>query len=168
MCFRAWVAAELPLIRERVITEQLLSLAVETGQPAALALEANALPRSLAVLGRFELSEAGRPVPLGAGQEAQLMRYVAVSGGQVHAEQAIETIWPEVGRDAGRNRLRTVLNRLRAAAGDVLARGGDMLVLDGTVRADINDFLAEARRAQALAATDLALATAIARRAMCR
>ncbi len=159
---------QLPLIRERGITEQLLGLAVETGQPAALALEANALPRSLGVLGRFELTEAGRPVPLGAGQEAQLLKYVAVNAGQVHAEQAIETIWPEVGRDAGRNRLRTVLNRLRAAAGNVLVREGDMLVLDDAVRVDLNDFLAEARRAQALAATDLALATAIARGAMSR
>jgi DNA-binding SARP family transcriptional activator len=86
----------------------------------------------------------------------------------VHAEQAIETIWPEVGREAGRNRLRTVLSRLRAAAGNVLLRDGDMLVLDDAVRVDVNDFLAEARRAQALAPTDLALATAIARGAMSR
>ena len=159
---------QLPLIRERAITEELLSLAVETGQPAALALEASTLPRSLAVLGRFELTEAGRPVALGAGQEAQLLKYVAVSGGQVHAEQAIETIWPEVGRDAGRNRLRTVLNRLRAVAGNVLVREGDMLVLDETVRVDVHEFFVEARRAQALAATDLALATAIARGAISR
>jgi DNA-binding SARP family transcriptional activator/tetratricopeptide (TPR) repeat protein len=159
---------QLPLIRERAVTEQLLGLAVETGQPAPLALQASALPRSLAVLGRFELTEAGRPVTLDAGQEAQLLKYVAVSGGQVHAEQAIETIWPEGGRDAGRNRLRTVLNRLRALAGNVLVREGDMLVLDGTVRVDVAEFFVEARRAQALAATDLALATAIARGAISR
>ncbi len=120
------------------------------------------------MLGRFELTEAGRPVPLGTGLEAQLLKYVAVSGGQVHAEQAIETLWPEVGRDAGRNRLRTVLNRLRALAGTVLVREGDMLVLDGTVRVDVHDFFVEARRAEALAATDLALATAIARGAISR
>jgi DNA-binding SARP family transcriptional activator len=159
---------QLPLVRERAVTEQLLGLAVETGQPAPLALQASALPRSLAVLGRFELTEAGRPVTLGAGQEAQLLKYVAVSGGQVHAEQAIETIWPEGGRDAGRNRLRTVLNRLRALAGNVLVREGDMLVLDETVRVDVAEFFVEARRAQALAATDLALATAIARGAISR
>ena len=159
---------QLPLIRERAITEQLLSLAVETGQPAALGLQARALPRSVAVLGRFELTEAGRPVPLGTGQEVQLLKYVAVNGGQVHAEQAIESIWPEVGRDAGRNRLRTVLNRLRAAAGNVLVREGDMLVLDETVQVDVHEFFVEARRAQALAATDLALATAIARGAISR
>jgi len=159
---------QVPLIRERALTEQLLGLAVETGQPAALALEASALPMSLALLGRFELTVAGRPLPLGPGQEARLLKFVAVSDGRVHTEQAIEAFWPEVGRSAGRHRLRTVLNRLRATAGTVVARSGDMLVLDATLRVDVHEFLAEAGRAQALAATDLALATAVARGAMAR
>ena len=92
---------QLPLIRERPITEQLLGLAVNTGQPAALALKASGLPMSLAVLGRFELAVAGRPVPLRPGQEVRLLKFVTVSGGRVHVEQAIETMWPEVGRLSG-------------------------------------------------------------------
>jgi DNA-binding SARP family transcriptional activator/ATP/maltotriose-dependent transcriptional regulator MalT len=158
----------LPLVRERAITEELLGLAAGTGQPAALALQASSLPMSLAVLGRFELTAAGRPVPLGAGQETRLLKFVTVSGGRVHAEQAIETMWPEVGRSAGRHRLRTVLNRLRAAAGDVMSREGELLVVEEAVKVDVQEFLAEARRAQALAPKDLALATAVARGAMAR
>ncbi len=50
-------------------------------------------------------------MPLRPGQETQLLKFVAVSGGRVHGEQAIEALWPEVARSAGRNRLRTVLNR---------------------------------------------------------
>jgi DNA-binding SARP family transcriptional activator len=77
-------------------------------------------------------------------------------------------LWPEVGRTAGRNRLRTVLNRLRAVAGNVVVRRGEMLVLDEAVRVDLNDFLIEANRARSLASHDLALATAVARGAMAR
>ena len=91
----------LPLVRERAITEQLLGLAAGTEQPAALALRASALPMSLAVLGRFELTIGGRPVPLRPGQETQLLKFVTVSGGRVHAEQAIEALWPEVGALGG-------------------------------------------------------------------
>jgi ATP/maltotriose-dependent transcriptional regulator MalT/DNA-binding SARP family transcriptional activator len=159
---------QLPLIRERAITEQLLGLAVDTGQPAAAALRASALPVALTVLGRFELTVAGRPVGLRPGQEAQLLKLVAVSAGQLHAEQAIETLWPEGGRAEGRNRLRTVLSRLRSVAGNVLVRQGDLLVLDRSVSVDFEEMLAEARRAETLASTDLALAAAIARGAIVR
>jgi DNA-binding SARP family transcriptional activator/ATP/maltotriose-dependent transcriptional regulator MalT len=157
---------DLPLIRERRITEQLIGLAVATGQPAAVALKATSLPVSLAVLGRFELTIAGRPVALRPGQEVQLLKFVAASGGQVHAEQAIETLWPEVGREAGRHRLRTVLNRLRRSAGDVVLRRGEMLAVNDAVRVDLDEFLTEARRACALAPSDLSMAAAIARGAM--
>ncbi|HXW80992.1 MAG TPA: BTAD domain-containing putative transcriptional regulator, partial [Acidimicrobiales bacterium] len=158
----------LPLVRERTITEQLLGLAASTEQPAALALRASALPMSLAVLGRFELTIGGRPVPLRPGQEAQLLKFVTVSGGRVHAEQAIEALWPEVARSAGRNRLRTVLNRLRATAGTVLYREGEVLALDSELQVDLQQLLSEARRAQSLASKDLGLATAVARGAMAR
>lgn len=157
-----------PLIRERAITEQLLGLAVGTGLPAALSLEAGAVPMSLALLGRFELTLARRPVTLVPGQEVRLLKYVAVAGGQVHTEQAIETIWPEAGRAEGRNRLRTVLHRLRASAGNVLARSADMLVLDAGLRVDLQEFLAEASQASALAGVEPVLAVAMARGAISR
>jgi DNA-binding SARP family transcriptional activator len=156
------------MICERTISEQLLGLAIDTGQPAALALEADSLPVSLTLLGQFAVAEAGRVLPLGPGMEAKLLKYIAVKGGRAHAEQAIEVLWPDADSDAGRNRLRTVLSRLRAAVGDVVSRQGDLLVLDAAVRVDLQDFLAEARRAQALASSDPRLATAVARGAMAR
>jgi DNA-binding SARP family transcriptional activator len=158
----------LPLIRERAISQELLGLAAETGHPAALALEATALPAALAVLGRFELTIGGRPVPFSAGQGARLLKLVTVSGGRINADRLIETIWPEVEAEAGRNRLRTVLNRLRSVAGDVLLREGDTLVLDPSVRVDAVEFHAEARRARSLASVDPPLAVAIARGAISR
>ncbi len=122
----------------------------------------------LALLGRFELTVGGRVVPVAPGQGAQLLKLVAVSGGRVHVDRAIETIWPEVDPEAGRNRLRTMLNRLRSTSGELVAREADLLVLDPSVRVDVDEFLAEARRAKALAAADPALAAAVARGAIVR
>jgi DNA-binding SARP family transcriptional activator len=158
----------LPLIRERSITEELLSLAVETGQPAALALEAAWLPVALSVLGRFELTRGGRPIPIGLGQGAQLLKFVAVSGGRVPAERAIDTLWPEATRDAGRNRLRTVLSRLRDTAGEVMTRTGDILALTPDVRVDVAFFAADARKALALGLGEPTLGVAMARTAIAR
>ncbi|HLK44740.1 MAG TPA: hypothetical protein VKT18_02070, partial [Acidimicrobiales bacterium] len=63
----------LPLVKEPGVTAELLGLAVETGQPASLALHDVSLPRRLALLGRVELRCGGRLVPLAAGQERQLL-----------------------------------------------------------------------------------------------
>lgn len=139
----------LPLIRERELTEALLALARETGSTAARELAATSAPLALSLLGRFELSEGGRPIALGAGQSAQLVKLVAVNGGRLLAEQAIETLWPESPPAAGRNRLRTVLSRLREAAPDVLARDGETLVLAAGVRVDLAEFERDARAALA-------------------
>ena len=160
--------AHLPYTKEGAITEELLGLAVETGQPAALALEAAALPVWISVLGRFALTRGGRPVPLSPGQATQLLKMVAVSGGRVPAEVAIEALWPEAGREAGRNRLRTVLNRQRAEAGEVIVRAGDMLLLAPEVQVDLGLFEDEGRRALALGLAEPALAVAVARAAMAR
>jgi DNA-binding SARP family transcriptional activator len=160
--------AHLPYTKEGAITEELLGLAVETGQPAALALEAAALPVWISVLGRFTLTRGGRPVPLSQGQATQLLKMVATSGGRVPAEVAIEALWPEAGREAGRNRLRTVLNRQRAEAGEVIVRAGDMLMLAPEVQVDLELFQAEGRRALALGLAEPALAVAVARAAVAR
>jgi DNA-binding SARP family transcriptional activator len=160
--------AQLPLTKEGAIAEELLGLAVETGQPAALALEAAALPVSLSVLGRFALTRGGRPVPVTAGQGAQLLKLVAVTGGRIPAEVAIEALWPEADREAGRNRLRTVLNRQRSEAGEVIIRAGDSLQLAAEIRVDLELFEAEGRRALALGLAEPTLAVALARAAIAR
>lgn len=158
----------LPLTKERVITHALLALAVETGQPAASALSVAVLPVTIAVLGRFELTRGGRRVPLTASLGTQLLKLVAVNGGTVAAAQAIELLWPDAAPEAGRNRLRTVLNRLRAEAGDVVVREGDVLALHDEVTVDLTQFVAEARRAKAAGRTEPAVARSLARVALSR
>jgi ATP/maltotriose-dependent transcriptional regulator MalT len=158
---------EAPLVRERDVTEALLPFALETGLSAAVALESSTLPVAVSVLGRFEVTEGGRTIELGAGQGTQLLKLVAVSGGAVHAEQVIEQLWPEVAPDAGRNRLRTVLNRLRDTARDVVRRDGDLLALAPDARLDLTQFTREAKEAFALRG-DPAAAVAVARSAIAR
>jgi ATP/maltotriose-dependent transcriptional regulator MalT/DNA-binding SARP family transcriptional activator len=160
--------AHLPYAKEGMVTTELLGLAVETGQPAALALQAAALPVYLCVLGRFALTRGGRPVTLTPGQGTQLLKMVAVSGGRVPVEVAIEALWPDTPREAGRNRLRTVLNRQRSEAGEVIVREGDSLLLAPEVRVDLALFKAEARRALAFGLAEPALAVAVARGAIAR
>ncbi len=157
-----------PLIRERAITEALLGLLDRAGRASALTPEASSLPMSLAMLGRFELCVAGRPVALRDGQEAALLKYVAARGGRVHSEEALEAMWPEADPAAARNRLRTILSRLRVAAGDVIERAGKSLVLSSSLTVDLNEFVADVDSARAAAATNRGLAIAIARRAMAR
>ncbi|HSC01808.1 MAG TPA: BTAD domain-containing putative transcriptional regulator [Solirubrobacteraceae bacterium] len=159
---------QFPLILEREVTESLLALAAQTGSPAALALQSASLPVALSVLGRFELARGGRPVSLGAGQSAQLLKLVAVSGGRIHAERAIETLWPDVAPGAGRNRLRTVLGRLREVAPDTIARDGDQLALAAEVRLDLAQFHSESGQALALGIAAGSPAVALARSAIAR
>jgi DNA-binding SARP family transcriptional activator/ATP/maltotriose-dependent transcriptional regulator MalT len=159
---------QLPLSKEREVTLDLLGLAVETGQPAALALQHRSLPTAVNVLGRFALTNGGRPVDLSAGQSTQLLKLLAVCGGRMPAERIIDMLWPEADLEPGRNRLRTVLNRLRSEAGDVIVRDGDILCLAEGVRVDIDQFRLEARRALALGSVEPAAAVAVARGAIAR
>jgi DNA-binding SARP family transcriptional activator len=160
--------AQLPLTKEKAVTEELLGLAVETGRPAAVALSATAIPTALSLLGRFELTRGGRPIPLSTGQASQLVKFVAVCGGRVPTERATDAIWPEADLDASRNRLRTVLYRLRSEAGEIVTRDGESLVLSPEVRVDLDLFETEARRALALGLGEPTLAVAVARSAISR
>jgi LuxR family transcriptional regulator, maltose regulon positive regulatory protein len=159
---------QLPLIREREVTESLLALAAETGSAAAAALESASLPMALALLGRFALTWGGRPVPIGPGQAAQLLKMIAVGGGRLPAERAIEALWPDADPAAGRNRLRTVLVRLKGAAPQVVCREGDLLTLGAAIRVDLAHFHTEARQALVLRSGDPGAAVAVARSAIAR
>jgi DNA-binding SARP family transcriptional activator len=157
-----------PMIKERALSESLLALAVETGSHAATALEAESLPLTLALLGRFELTEGGRAVPIGPGQALQLLKMVASCGGRVLVDRAIDALWPDADAATGRNRLRTVLGRLRETAREALVRDGDLLALGAGVRLDLAEFHREAREARALFAGDPGAAVAVARSAVAR
>jgi ATP/maltotriose-dependent transcriptional regulator MalT len=157
-----------PVIRERELTASVLALAAETGSNAANALRIAAQPVALTVLGKFELSRGGRPVVLGPGQAAQVVKMVAIATGRVQAEQVIEALWPEVEPSVGRNRLRTVLARLKEVAPEAMRRDGDLLALADDVRVDLAQFYDEARQALALSRGDAAAAVALARSAISR
>ncbi len=157
---------QLPLVRERELSESLIALAAQTGLPAAVALEETKLPLTLMTLGRFELARGGRPVELPGRQPTTLLKLVAIGGGKLDADQAIELLWPETTPTSGRNRLRTVLNRLRDAAPDVIVREGAALRLGPGVRLDLERFMREAKQAIALAPVQGNAAEAIARSAI--
>jgi DNA-binding SARP family transcriptional activator len=159
---------QLPLTKEREVTEALLGLAVETGQPAALALDRTSLPAALGVLGRFSLTRAGRPVPLSAGRGPQLLKLLSAAGGHLPSEVIVDALWPDADLEAGRNRLRTTLSRLRSEAGDVVVRDGDTLSLAFDLRVDLHEFEREARRALALGQAEPSLAVAVAASAISR
>jgi DNA-binding SARP family transcriptional activator len=130
--------AFLPLVRERAVAERLVGLAAAAGSRAAAQLQASGRPLSIALLGRFEVRQAGQLVTIPVGKPQQLVKLLALSGGRVPAEVAIEELWPEVEPSSGRKRLRNVLNRLRSAGPALVARQGEVLVLaDAEVDADV-------------------------------
>ncbi len=135
----------LPLVRERLVAEQLVELAAASGSGAARALLESSQPLRVRLLGKFEVRRAGEPIVLPSGRPEQLVKLLALCGGRLPAEVAIEELWPEVAPDSGRKRLRNVLNRLRAAAAGVVERDRDTLCLcDAVVDAEL--FEQDARR----------------------
>jgi len=98
------------------------------------------------VLGGFQVLWGGAAVHL-PPQVGRLVKLVAVSGGQVHVEQAIELLWPEVAPALGKRRLRNVLSKLTRAAGPLVVRAASTLRLGPGVTVDALRFEAAARRA---------------------
>lgn len=157
---------QLPLIHERVITEQLLAHAASNGRLTALDLDIGAFPIVVSMLGRFEVSQGGRPLDIPAGQGRQLLKLIGSAGGTMLADQVIEHLWPEIDPDVGANRLRTVLNRLRESVAELVIRDERALRLAPHVHTDARRFEQGARRAQALAAARSPEALSVARSAL--
>lgn len=128
----------LPLVRDRLVAERLVELAAVSGSASAAQLQHARRPLTISVLGRFEVRRAGEPVRLPPGKPEQLVKLLAVTGGRMPAEQAIEELWPEVDPASGRKRLRNALNRLHAVAPEIATREGDVLTLgEAEVDADL-------------------------------
>jgi ATP/maltotriose-dependent transcriptional regulator MalT/DNA-binding SARP family transcriptional activator len=136
-----------PLVRERVVAEALLPLAVAAGSTAAAALLSAADRLAVELLGGFEVRRGGRAVDLPPGRPAKAVRAVAAAGGRMHAEELLEILWPEADLQAGRNRLRNLLSRLRAAAGEVLVRDQEVVMLAPGFELDAAVFETQARSA---------------------
>lgn len=97
-------------------------------------------------LGGFQVLRDGKALLL-PPQVARLVKLVIVGGGQVHVEQAAESLWPEVAPALGKRRLRNVLSKLRSAAGSLVARDTSTLRLGPRVEVDALRFEAAAREA---------------------
>jgi ATP/maltotriose-dependent transcriptional regulator MalT len=135
----------LPLVRELRVAERLLDLAAASGSVSAAQLRHTSRPLVITTLGQFEVRQAGTLVRLPPGKPEQLVKLLAVSGGRLPTDQAIEALWPEVDPASGRKRLRNALNRLHAVAPDVATREGDVLTL-GAVEVDAVAFEHETRQ----------------------
>lgn len=156
----------LPLLRERSVTEALLAQVSGSPRLAAVQLDPATLPVVVALLGTFRLTRGGRPIEVPIGQGRRLVQLVACAGGRLLAEAAIEALWPDTDPDAGSNRLRTVLNRLRDAAGDVVVRVDKLLQFAPHVQTDALAFEEQARRALATATSNPKQAVSLARGAL--
>jgi DNA-binding SARP family transcriptional activator/ATP/maltotriose-dependent transcriptional regulator MalT len=157
---------QLPLIQERAISEELLALAASSGRLTSLDLDIGAFPVVISMLGRFEVTQGGRPLDIPAGQGRQLLKLIASAGGTILADQVIEHLWPDIDAEVGANRLRTVLGRLREAATELVVRDERSLRLAPHVHTDSRRFEEGARRAEALAAARSPEAVSVARSAL--
>jgi DNA-binding SARP family transcriptional activator len=158
----------LPLIRERRVAEQVLGLVEASGHPLAASLAALRFPVTVVLLGGFGVTRGGRAIEVPPGQGRQLVKLVAVSGGRLSADAAMEELWPEADPELSANRLRTVLNRLRDAAGEIVIREDRQLCLGPDVHTDVQAFTENARRGLALAAAQSREAVSAARAALAR
>jgi DNA-binding SARP family transcriptional activator len=149
---RALGVADGPQRREPVAARALLPLAAASGGSggrAAADLLGRSTTLSVSLLGGYELRRGGDVVETPPGRPTRAVQAVAAAGGQLHAEELIEALWPETRPDVGRNRLKNLLSRLRSSAGDVLVRDGDIVALAPGAELDTALFEAEAREALA-------------------
>ena len=102
----------------------------------------------ISTLGGFEVRRNGRPVRL-SPQAARLVKVVVAAEQPLHAEQAIEMLWPEADPEVGRRRLRNLLSKPQLAGRAIVVREADSLLLADGVRVDASVFSAAAADATA-------------------
>jgi len=154
----------LPLVRERKVAERLLPVAESAGSLAAARLSAERPALEITLLGRFAITRAGVEVRVPDGKPTALVKLVAMSGGKLGVEDAVEAIWPEANGETGRKGLRNVLHRLRTASdSELLVRKEESVSLPLFTRVDL---IAFERDANAALAGDHEDGTTVARRAL--
>lgn len=101
-----------------------------SGESSPPAGDLTSVPCGLEVrmLGGFSICRDGVQVQLPAGTGAQAVKYVALHGGRVTADQLVEALWPGAEPGRGRVRLRNVLARLRQTV-ELVVREGDEIAL---------------------------------------
>ncbi|MEA2647393.1 MAG: hypothetical protein QOE92_2476 [Chloroflexota bacterium] len=111
------------------------------------------------VLGDFRVSVDGEEVPRDAWRTrraADLVKVLALEPGHaLHREQLMDTLWPDLGADAGGSNLRKAIHHARRAMGaeeSIEAREGMLSLWGGDVDVDADRFTALANAAATVAA----------------
>lgn len=82
------------------------------------------------VMGRLRVTDVNGVERIPQGEPSRtLLLLLALSGGSVHLEHAIDVLWPGLSVQHGRHRLRNVLTRLHSHCGHLVKREGNTLVL---------------------------------------
>ena len=139
----------LPLVREHKIAERLLPLAQEAGSSAAARLSAERPALEISLLGRFSVRRAGVEIKLPDGKPKALVKVVAMAGGRIATDEAMETLWPDASEETCKKGLRNVLHRLRSSDSELLVRSEDSVKLPAKTRVDLVAFERDARAALA-------------------
>jgi DNA-binding SARP family transcriptional activator len=100
---------------------------------------AHAASWSIRVLGTFVVQRNGTDVTPPPGHPSTLVKLLALRAG-MSAEEVIDQLWPEVSLEAGRSRLRNLLNRLRDRTGPLVVRHHGRLELDAAASVDMHRF----------------------------
>jgi len=138
---------ELPAVHEPTITEAVMPLARRTCSAGVSEAARTEPALAVRVLGGFAVTADGRAADPPPGRPATLVKLLAVAGGQIAADEAIEILWPEVDPEVGRPRLRNVLARIRSSCGELIRRDGSALALADGVVVDALEFSREGRGA---------------------
>jgi DNA-binding SARP family transcriptional activator len=161
-----------PMLHEPEVTAAMAGLAAAAGSPVASRVAAATKVTTVRLLGRFDVARSGLPLPLPAGQPAQVVKLLATLGGRAHVEVVIDALWPDADPVAGRKLVRNVLTRLRRGLGaghpDLVVRDEDTLAFPADVDVDAVRFDADVDRALSVAGIDDIAAAAIARVAVAR
>ncbi|MBX0327771.1 AAA family ATPase, partial [Oscillochloris sp. ZM17-4] len=91
---------------------------------------------SILLLGPPKILRDGAPVELPRRRSRALVYYLAAQPGVVSREQIQDLLWPDHGRAAAQQLLRTTLHGVRKALGAALVSGEDQLAIGGDVDVD--------------------------------
>lgn len=107
------------------------------------------------VFGRLRVVDINGDERLPRGTpERTLLSFMALSGGTVHIEHAVDVLWPGLPLNHGRHRLRNVLTRLHMACGQLVIREGLTLVLRANT--DVREYEEAVARLLMLAGLEIA------------
>lgn len=131
-----------PWVREAGLAARLAPLA----QPSTPAGHANART-VVQLLDGFAVRRGDEDLTPPEGRLADLVKVLALHGGDATAEHVIDELWPDADAETGRTRLRRVLARLRRSSGDLVVRDGERLRLPDDTAVDHAAFVEAAREA---------------------